>query len=77
MQLVTRRTMRSFKTFHWPRCSVCGTGGEAAAYIVGRVDGGERALEAAHFLPADIRVAVVSAKQTILAVLDSCEFVGF
>jgi hypothetical protein len=40
------------------------------AYIVGRVDGGERALEAAHLLAAHVGLTEVSPKQVIVAILN-------
>lgn len=53
--------------------------GQAAhAYLVGCVDGGERALEAAHLLRANIGLAAkVSTKQVVITVLDCCQLVVF
>lgn len=50
----------------------------ADAYLVGGVNGGEGALEAAHFLRASIGLAAkVSAEQVVLAILDCCQLVVF
>lgn len=50
----------------------------AHAYLVGCVDGGEGALEAAHLLRANVGLAAkVAAKQVVLTVLDCCQLVVF
>jgi hypothetical protein len=48
------------------------------AYVVGCVDCGERALEAAHLLGACVCLAAeVSAEQVVIAILDCCQLVVF
>jgi hypothetical protein len=47
-----------------PPCAV-------VAYIVGRVNGGEGAFEAAHLLAANVGLAEVSPKQVVVSILNS------
>jgi hypothetical protein len=44
--------------------------GSFGPYVVGRVNGGEGALEAAHLLAANVGLAEVSPKQVVVAILD-------
>jgi hypothetical protein len=46
------------------------TTGSRRAYIVGRVNGGEGALEAAHLLAANVGLAEVSPKQVVVSILN-------
>ena len=45
------------------------SGNPRVAYIVGGVDGGEGALEAAHLLAAGVALAEVSAEQVVVSIL--------
>jgi hypothetical protein len=53
-----------------------GIGEMRVAYIIGGINRRERALEAVHFLAANVGLAVVSAHQVVV-ILDCCQLVIF